>query len=233
MRPAPLLLLGLERSIFSLLWRYIVCMCNPPFSLQQQGTHTHTLGHVCASTHSFSALTSFNKRHTKNNWNGLRIRSTNRPTHTHTHDTNTLSMHGFHTHAQSRLRNTLVHTVFLPANLHPAAVRTSCDWFVLSVSMSAHILTRPRACTVSGINSPCVPVLIQFGSPLCLLLCNAKATCSFSCSLFCTQGSALYYTRTHALQQWNAIYRPAPQGQIRLLCRENKFTFFISYVGCL
>lgn len=112
----------------------------------------------------------------------------------------------------------------------PAAVRISCDWFVSSVYMSAHIF---RACAVSGINSVCVrlSVPVQFGSPLCLLLCNAEAPSSFPCSLHPTQSSALCYTCRHALQQQNAIYRPAPQGQIRLLIGKNKFTFSHSYLG--
>lgn len=73
------------------------------------------------------------------------------------HNTNTLSILGCHTHARSRLRNVLVHSHF-PNKSRPAVVRTSCDWSVLSVCMSAHILTRLRASTVSGINSVCVCV---------------------------------------------------------------------------
>lgn len=127
-------------------WRYIVCMCNPPFSLLQQGKHTLAATYAHPRTLIFYAYVI---QQTLLEWPRYML---NWPTH----NTNTLTVCGLHTHAQSRLRNMLTHTAFLPANLRPAAVRTSCDWFVLSLSMSAHILTRPRACTVSGINLPCV-----------------------------------------------------------------------------
>lgn len=111
---------------------------------------------------------------------GLLLHSTDWPPH-HTNTSSMLSLDGvIYTHSRTLTHR---HTLLLPANLHPAAVRTSCDWFVPSVSTSAHILTRPRARTASGINSPCVWISIQFGSPLCLLLCNAKASCSFPCCL--------------------------------------------------
>lgn len=117
---------------------------------------------------------------------------------------------------------------------HPAAVRTSGDWFLSC--QSACLLTSWPALGpilyVVIILSVIVP--LQFGS-LCIFLCNNNnkktASCSFQCSLHHTQSSALYYIQMHALQEPNAIYSPSPQGQIRLLFKKNKCTFSLSYLG--
>ncbi len=219
MRPAPPLLLGLAgwRGAFfpSPFWRYIMCICNPPFSLQQQGRRTHTRSRMHNRTLTFYTyvIQQTPHKHTI----GMASVYAGRPTH----NTNTLSMSGFHTHAQSRLRNMLVHARSSSQQIPPCSCENQL-WLVCPVSL--HVcphLDPPRgACTVSGINSLCVWPGTVWQPIVCLLLCNAKASCSFPCSSHRTQGSALYYTCTHALQQWKAIYRPAPQGHIKLLFRE-------------
>lgn len=50
---------------------------------------------------------------------------------------------------------------------------------VCPVSLHVHVLTWLMVCTVSGINSVCLSVCDQLGSPLCVLLCNAKLQALF------------------------------------------------------
>lgn len=104
-------------------------------------------------------------------------------------------------------------------------MRASCDWFVLSVFMSAYILVWLGACTVSGINSVCVCVrhhaawqAIVF---CCCVMLKLQALFHAVCTPLRVQRCTTY-ARMHCSKTL-AIYSSDPQGQKKLLV---EFIFF-------
>lgn len=205
----PLLLCCWEwRGAFSLSFGATSCACVILHSVCSNKARTHTLtatyAHPVIHTHIFYAYVIQQTPH-RHYWNGLRTCSTDRPTHNYT-----LSM--CDSTPMLSLDCAMCFQCLSPSKSPPC----SCDWFVLSVSMSAHILTRPRACTVSGIN-------------VCVRSDTVWQPVFYCCVML--KLNALFHAACTALRVQHAIYRPASQGQKRLLFGKNNYTFSLSYLG--
>lgn len=90
-----------------------------------------------------------------------------------------------------------------------AAIRISC----ICCSCYLHVFAHNQ---IYGLQMVFNSEILYGGIAIVLPLCNAKASRFFPCCSHPIQGSALYYTCTYALQQKWAIYRPAPQRQIKV-----------------
>lgn len=124
-RPAPLRLRGLASSLFS---GTTTCACVILLSVCSSKAGTRSLSRMHGHTLVFYPYVI----HRTNTVGPASIRPT--------HNTNTLSMHGFHTHAQSRLRNMVID--FLPTNpalqlREPAVIGSSCQSACLPTSWPA------------------------------------------------------------------------------------------------